>query len=382
MHTVPLACVLVGLACLSACSSNDEATPTSTQADAGADAQPDVLGDSFVPPDDGSLPDASIEDTSAEDTASPDAASPDAAECTPPDPAPGIGPGGYRLDGWNWERQGIVLEDPGASAQAGFIAPAACVLDDALHLWITRKEGTVHRIFHCSSSDGVTFSQPVETSGLEGGDIIAYPSVLHDGARFLMWYGSGFIDLAQSNDGVSWTMVDSGVLRPGEAGAFDSLTLLYPDVVATDSGYVMYYTGFDGQSFGIGRAQSTDGIAWERSPVGAVLEKGDANEFDNHAVAQPRAVQVGSRTLLWYGGYDTSVANPGPYRIGLAAADGTSFDRIGVTLDLESSGVEAWSTRDPAIVRWRGKWWMVYVAMGDDGVYRIAVATSETCASS
>jgi len=204
--------------------------------------------------------------------------------------------------------------------------------------------------------------------------------VVYDGSRFLMWYGSGSIDLAQSLDGVEWTMIASGVLKPGGDGAFDSLSVLYPNVVAVPTGFAMYYTGFDGQAFGVGRAESTDGTTWVRSPTEAVLTRGSSADFDNHAVAQPDAVLLGSRTLLWYGGYDTSMANPGPYRIGLAeSADGTLFERKGVTLDLTPSGVEAWSTRDPAVVRWRGQWTMAYSAMGDDSRYRIAVAVSDTC---
>ncbi len=368
-----------------ACSSSDDTRPA---VDAGSDvsqpdAEPDAEQDAPQPdsaldaPMEDAVPDAE-QDAPVQDVLS-DAPLEDALPtCTPADPTPEVGPGGFPLDGWTWARQGVVLEDSTAGSYGGYIAPAAWVAGDTLHLWITRKQGTLHRVFHTTSSDGLTFSTPVETNGLEGENIIAYPSVLHDGTRFLMWYGSGTIDHAESLDGTTWTMVESMVLKTGEEGSFDSMSLLYPNVVSTGSGFVMYYTGFNGQAFGIGRAESSDGTTWEREPVGPVLTQGTG--FDNHAVAQPCAVVLGSRVLLWYGGYDTSVANPGPYRIGLAeAADGKVFTRKGVTLDLEPSGEEAWSTRDPAVVRWQGKWWMAYSAMGDDTMYRIAVATSETC---
>lgn len=361
--------LLAAFALTAACSTSDDATPGSgSEADADAATEAAILEDAAL--DHAVVEDAMLADSAAESPT-----------CTPLNPAPGDGPGGYRLDGWSWTRHGVVLEDPSADAQSGYIAPAALVLGDTIHLWVTRKQGLVHRILHTVSADGVTFSEPVPTNGIEGQDIIAYPSVLHDGSRFLMWYGSGSIDRAQSEDGVTWTMIATGVLKPGGAGAFDSLSLLYPNVVASSNGYVMYYTGYDGQAFGIGRAESADGTSWVRSPAGAVLAHGDASAFDNHAAAQPCAVTLGSRVLLWYGGYDTSVANPGPYRIGLAeSADGLAFARKGVTLDLAAAGVEAWSTRDPAVVRWKGKWWMAYAAMGDDARYRIAVASSDTCA--
>ncbi len=368
------------LALTLACSSSDDNTPA---IDAGSDmtspsdAEAGATDSAFDVPSDDAATDAE-QDVAAQDAVS-DVLSEDAPPtCTPVDPTPEIGPGGFPLDGWSWDRHGVVLEDTTAGSYGGYIAPAAWVDGDTLHLWVTRKQGTLHRIFHTTSSDGLTFSAPVETIGLAGENIIAYPTVLHDGARFLMWYGSGTIDHAESLDGTTWTMVESMVLKTGEDGAFDSMSLLYPNVVSTTSGFVMYYSGFNGQAFGIGRAESSDGISWVRDPVGPVLTKGTG--FDNHAVAQPCAVVLGSRVLLWYGGYDTSVANPGPYRVGLAeATDGKVFERKGVSLDLEASGQEAWSTRDPAVVRWKDAWWMAYAAMGDDAMYRIAVATSDTC---
>jgi predicted GH43/DUF377 family glycosyl hydrolase len=302
------------------------------------------------------------------------------AACTALNADAGVGPGGYALDGWSWKRQGIVLQDSAATAQQdGYIAPAAAVVGNTVHLWLTRKQGTTHRIHHSTSTDGAAFSAPVEVTGLAG-DNTMYPSVIHDDQGYSMWYGSGLIDRAQSQDGVSWTMVAQGVLKTGADGEFDDLSLLYPSVIRTASGYVMYYTGWNGGPFAIGRAESGDGTTWTREPQGPILEAGSAAEFDNHAVAQPCAVVSGSSVLLWYGGYDTSKANPGPYRVGLAQSeDGHAFQRSGVTLDLAASGQQAWSTRDPAVVRWNGGWWMAYVAMGDDAIYRIAVATSDTC---
>lgn len=340
-------------------------------------------GSQPTPPADG--PDASDEAVAlpdASDEAWPDAAN-DAEElfCEQPASQPAKGPSGYALDGWSWTRHGVLFEEASAAATDGLLSPAAVVVGNRLHLWAAKKTGTQHKIFH-AINEGSGFGPLEATSGLAGEDIIAYPSVLHDGTRFLMWYGSGTIDLAESQDGVAWTMIKQTVLRIGDTGSFDSMTVLYPSVIHDGTQYVMYYTGFDGQGFAIGRAVSPDGIEWTKPSTEPVMDVREG-EFDNHAVAQPCAVRSGQGTLLWYGGYDTSVANPGPYRIGLATTkDGSTFDRIGVTLDLEASGVEAYSTRDPAVVRWQGGWWMAYVGMGDDRRYRLMSASSTTCAPS
>ncbi len=358
---------LVACSLLASCSSEDT-TP--------------VPSDASTEPDAGESDTASPEDSSMGSEAStlPEASGDsDEVACVPASTTPGIGPSGYALDGWMWTRGGVLFQDDTAAELDGYLSPAAVVAGGRIHLWFARKKGVQHRIHH-ASSDGAGFDSVQETTGLQGEDIIAYPSVVHDGSRFLMWYGSGTIDLAESQDGVAWTMIASSVLKTGEQGAFDSMTVLYPSVFHDGTQYVMYYTGFDGAGFAIGRAVSPDGTAFTRTSTEPVLDvRKDA--FDNHAVAQPCAVRNGAETLVWYGGYDTLVANPGPYRIGLASTqDGVGFKRVGLTLDLEPSGVEAYSTRDPAVVRWQGRWWMAYVGMGDDRRYRIMSATSETCA--
>ena len=98
-------------------------------------------------------------------------------------------------------------------------------------------------------------------------------------------------------------------------------------------------------------------------------------------MAQSAVVRSGKTWLVWYGAYDTSQSNPGPYRVALATStDGLAFERRGLTLELTEAGTEAWSTRDPAVLRTAEGWLMVYSGMGDDGRYRLFRATSTTCA--
>jgi len=100
-------------------------------------------------------------------------------------------------------------------------------------------------------------------------------------------------------------------------------------------------------------------------------------------VAQSALVLEGGTWLLWYGAYDTSLTNPGPYRVALATSrDGLAFEKHGLTLELGEAGPEAWSTRDPAVLRTSEGWLMIYSGMGDDGRYRLMRATSRTCPSS
>jgi hypothetical protein len=114
-----------------------------------------------------------------------------------------------------------------------------------------------------------------------------------------------------------------------------------------------------------------------------VVEPGASTDFDNAATAQPHVQRAFGRWWMWYGGYDTSHSNPGPYRIGSASsADGVVWDKHGVAVDLSPKGSDAWSTRDPALVVAAGRWLMLYVGLGDDRRYRLHRAASDVCAPS
>ncbi|HEY3356678.1 MAG TPA: hypothetical protein VGQ83_25735 [Polyangia bacterium] len=302
--------------------------------------------------------------------------------CDPAAPG-GTSPDGYPLDGWRWDKVGLLWDLPaGLGAGDGDLAPSLLAVGSTLHLFFTRKTGLTHRIHHTASPDGVTWPQPAApATGLGDDPVVAYPAALHEDGRFRLWFGSGSIDLAESADGDAWTVVAPGVLRAGASGAFDGLSVLYPAIARDAAGYHLFYTGFDGQRLAIGRADAADGLAFTRAASAPVLTRGAAAELDNHAVAQPAVVRTTAGFLLWYGAYDTAKTDPGPYRVALAAsADGVTFVKRGLTLDLSADRPDAWSTRDPAVVRTADGWVMVYAGMGTDSKYRLMRATSRTCA--
>jgi predicted GH43/DUF377 family glycosyl hydrolase len=320
-------------------------------------------------------PDASLPSTDAGSAA-------DAASCELPDPPRAVD-GGYPLDGWRWQKLGTLWSPgPSPAQNDGDIGPALVEAQGALHLFFTRKTGLTHRIFHSSSTDGEVWSAPEEATGLAAPaqTMVAYPTVLFEGGKFRMWFCTGSVDLAESTDGVGWSVVATGVLSAGAAGTFDAWGVLYPSVLHEGGAFTLWCTGFDGQAYAIGRATSADGQAWTRSPPTPVLARGAAADYDNHAVAMPRVARRGGELVLWYGAYDTSKTDPGPYRIASAdSADGIAFNRRGVSIELAASGADAYSTRDPAVVAWRGGWLMVYSGLGDDRRYRLMRATSKVC---
>ena len=297
-------------------------------------------------------------------------------DCSAPDASPEPTPAGHPTDGWRWERLGPLFsdavlygEDTSIGYNEGALAPTLVDTGSALHLLFLLKQGTGTTLWATTSTDAATWSPPTPVTGLEA-DGSSYPSLVHDDTGFRLWYGSGSVAWATSDDGIDFTPIET-VLRAGDAG-FDSLSLLYPHALATESGIRLFYTGFDGARYAIGEADC-DTEATACLGDGPLLEH-DPEGWDNTSVGMPEVVVAGGETHFWYGGYDTVIANPGPWRIG-KLVDGQRQ----ISLPLTESGEEAFSTRDPAVVPWGDGWLMVYVGMGDDGRYRLMSATSDVC---
>lgn len=310
-----------------------------------------------------------------------DADGADVVECLAVDPDPGVSElSGYLMDGWGWGARSVVLEPPvGTATGLGYRAPALVVVEGKLHLYYAHYLSPTEWVArHATSLDGVVWTDagPVQGVGSDAGTL----AVVYDQGLFRLWHGAGSIEQSTSVDGHKFELVPQSSFGPSAQATFDTYSVLHPAVVWSPPLHTMYYTGFDGQGFAIGSATSADGVVWQRQQSEPVLTKGAAGEFDNAAVAQSAVVQVASGFLMWYGGYDTSKTNPGPYRIGLAqSADGLVWQKKGVSLELSAQGTDAYSTRDPAVVRHGSGWLMVYVGMGEDMVYRLKSATSAVC---
>ncbi len=319
------------------------------------------------PGDGGVADEGAAEDTAAQPGDSGDPSP----RCAPPDPDPAPTREGHPSDGWRWTKQGVLFPDgdPVASGD-GDLGPTLVNTGDGLHLVYTRQQGSTQTLWWSTSDDGLVWSSPEAATGIEAGTGDT-PSLLHDGDGFRMWYGSGSIDHATSPDGRAFSPTGT-VLRTPDAGDFASLSLIYPRAIATDGGLDLYYTGFDGARFAIGLVESIDDGGIFGVPS-LVLER-DEEGWDNAAVAMPMPVDLDGARLLWFGGYDTATTNPGPWRVGLLRGGERR-----VSLPLAEEGPDAWSTRDPAVVRWGDGWLMVYVGMGDDGVYRLMAASSDVC---
>ena len=106
------------------------------------------------------------------------------------------------------------------------------------------------------------------------------------------------------------------------------------------------------------------------------MQHDEASPYENTAVTQSTVLSTENGLRIWYGGYDTSATNPGPWRIlSAVSTDGITWEKQGLALDLTESGEEAYSVREPSVVQWNDELWMSYISMGDDSVYRLRLAS-------
>ena len=161
---------------------------------------------------------------------------------------------------------------------------------------------------YATSADGINWQihagDPVLSAGAPGSwdegeaDV---PAVIKDGGLYKMWYhgcdaacATYSIGYATSSDGIDWTKASGPVLGP-TAGQWDQGGLLWPRVFKNGATYEMWYHGFDGATNKLGRATSTDGIAWHKDDRNPLLSTG----WDGAGVGVSSILLEGGTYKLW-----------------------------------------------------------------------------------
>jgi predicted GH43/DUF377 family glycosyl hydrolase len=133
---------------------------------------------------------------------------------------------------------------------------------------------------------------------------------------------SGYIGLAHSSDGISWTKtVSDPVLSPGEYGSWDETAVAAATVIKDEVEYKMYYHGWsipDGP-WHIGLATSPDGINWLKHPY-PVLYALTGWEYQ---IGPSCIIKINGVYYLYYLGRNSPVV-----KVGLAtSSDGINWTR-------------------------------------------------------
>lgn len=187
-------------------------------------------------------------------------------------------------------------------------------------------------------ADGVA----VSNSGIESD-----PHVLRDGGLLKMWFTTANPTppanlrsaYAESDDGLTWRLVDDAAIEPS-AGTFDGNGVETVSVVRAGGELVAYYTGDEppegSNRFAIGRATSSDGIAWNKraTPVVAPALAWEQPFCDDDACTnrvggplEPSVIFDGTTYRMWYAALGALDAIPS-FRVGYAtSADGITWER-------------------------------------------------------
>lgn len=240
-------------------------------------------------------------------------------------------------DGSTWTK--VPVSAPNGGALFGLGNPASFdnggqrdpqVLNDSatFHLYFTGLDSSsTHSIGYASAPEDGTSKLPDNTSWsarsqLLAGDgsgfdanAVAHPSVLKDGATYVMYYagldGSGAWKIGRATAASAIGPFARGatpVVDVGAAGDFDATSVKDPVVVKAGAGdYRMLYTGvetLEGETIErVGYATSVDGISWTKG--GVVLGPSlTAYGYDEVGV-QPAGMLVDGSTMhVWTGGVD------------------------------------------------------------------------------
>ncbi|TVS09906.1 MAG: glycosyl hydrolase [Gammaproteobacteria bacterium] len=172
--------------------------------------------------------------------------------------------------------------------------------------------------------------------------------IARHGDLYWMWYLGGRRDpgpggrpgfpmlpgLALSRNGIDWVRVEGphsgAMLDVGEAGEFDERMASWPQMVPLDDGTwrLYYHTVTAAGEFWVAVAESDDGFRWEKR--GKILGPGPSGRFDDLGVATRHVIRHDGRWLMFYEGVGDIGEGPAVSRqLGVAVSDdGLDWQRI------------------------------------------------------
>ena len=220
---------------------------------------------------------------------------------------------------------------------------------DVYRMWYAGNGPCCIQLGYATSPDGIQWARndgPVLTPGY-GWDsyTISTPVVAREGASFTMWYSGAssgltfYMGRATSSDGRNWTRNPANpILSP--AFAWEG-SRVHPAQVTINAGsYEMFYTA-DLDYVQIGRAVSTDGVIWARSPSTPVLSP-TPGTWDAGRLGDVSVVDTPQGRRLWYVGLGNSGWGiGGAWEPGSALPDASWFDLPPMVLGVLGAGVGA-----------------------------------------
>jgi hypothetical protein len=240
------------------------------------------------------------------------------------------------------EKRGLVLDKGviGEEDDVHAYHPSVIYHNNEYKMWYTANNGSRYHICYANSTDGLSWTkhgialyhgQPFDQDSARA----SLQSVIFEDDEYKMWY-SGYDGLswkimyANSTDGLIWAK-QGVVIDLGSQGSLDSAGAYSPSVIKTDE-YEMWYNGQDGMNVYILYANSSDGINWNKYINPAIVTDPDG-KYDNGRVIFPSVYHNSSGYYMWYTG------DNGNYRVLYAeSSDGLNWHKKGLAIDKGVAG--------------------------------------------
>lgn len=186
-----------------------------------------------------------------------------------------------------------------------------------------------------------------------------------------MWYSghdgtTGRILAAVQRPGGAWERLGTAI-DAGFAGDSDQYGVESPCVVRTPGGYLMAYAGFDGEATRLHMATSVDGCGWRAH--GTIMQRGPAEAL---GASHPCLINTESGWWLFFCGYDGSHDSRRGAILAAVSPTGASWDRVGTVLAPMPGEL---AVSHPCVIEMARTFYMFY-ASDEGGKLSIAMASS------
>ncbi len=306
------------------------------------------------------------------------------------------------VSGWatDWDLSDLfepVLEARGSGYESEGVGEPSVIVDGDSHTLFYTARGPDGRSIGAVVGDGRSFDRvddPALTASDGGwdGDEVFGPSALRwslTGDDLLYYTGTdgstSAIGLAVGESGEDFERLaldgdDGLVFGPGEAGAWDGVSVAYPAVIHDAGIFHMFYLGSDGDTWDLGHATSFDGIEWERDPLNPLGSPFDGELAALGAVKTAegeyfRVEGTLSGSMSEAGASGDTVAVPGQiFASGACPMMFTIVDRHVLGRGEDGEEWEDGSASPAVVVETDGSFTMVYVTV-EDSRHLLGVAT-------
>ena len=239
------------------------------------------------------------------------------------------------------EKQGIVLDLGGTYDSKHAQKPSVIFKDNEYKMWYGAADGVSYHMCYANSTDGLSWTKHgivivKGSSGDHDSSMATYPSVVFDG-EYKMWY-SGYdgaswrIMYANSSDGLSWTKHGT-VIDNGPEDSLDDTYAFRSTVLKTDE-YEMWYSGMNGLKYHVLYANSSDGLTWNKYPQ-EITPNGIGIIHGDGITRDPGIAYYSGYYHMYFGRYDGTLLKT----MYAKSIDGINWTEHGLAIDTSGSGL-------------------------------------------